>query len=180
MIEFRGTIDAKLYMRSISLHGGSLRVVAIACAVVGLLGIRGLGTTALALAGVGLALLLVPWLVARNTLRTSALLRTPFTGHLDDVGFHAESANGQSNIAWPLFYRGVVQPDVILLYVSSRQFLILSRAFFAGDAEWAAAQELVRGKVSLKRPLGLRLLLFGFWILIVVLVWALIQIATAP
>jgi hypothetical protein len=183
MIEFEGAIDRDLYIKALRRQGASplwLGVMLFAVGICGVISTAGTlrWTVPLLLLGLGLFLLVLPYWYTRQAFRTSSILGQAFTGHVDASEFVAESPHGRSNIQWAAFHRAMLTPDLVLLYVSSQQFYILSRRFFKSDADWSELQAIVAGHVRLKKPAQSALQAGLLWFAIVVsafIVWTLLQ-----
>ena len=108
-------------------------------------------TVAAALVGLGFAL---PYLLARNTLRTSPLFKTELRHVFNDTGVETVTSASQSRVDWSGFYRAVEIKEFVLLYMSSRVFYIVPKRSFSGPDQLEAFKSLLRrkmeGKVKLK------------------------------
>lgn len=107
-------------------------------------------------------------------------MREGFAGSADESHFVIKSAYGTSDIPWEKFHRAFIAPDMVLLYVSSQQFFSIPRGFFATDAAWNELSALVGRRVPLRRrgPMVLRTVLL--WLAIIVCVFLLWSVASAP
>ncbi len=157
MLEFRGQLDRTLYRRALTTNARSVMSFGAILLVVGLWGLSNAHLDEVVSFAVpfgvsllGVNLLFAPWLTTRNVFRTNKLVDQPFTGHLDDHGFTAQGAFGSIDLPWSSLHRARVTPEFILLFVSGQQFYIVAKRFFADDASWEAARELVRSRVEAK------------------------------
>ena len=157
MIEFSGTLDRTLYRRALSTKLRSLRVIAVLLAITGAWGLLNVHDDDPSSWGVplfvflfGIYCLMTPWLVARNAFRTSTLMGQPFTGRIDENVFVLEMSVGRTELPWTALYGARVTPELILVFLSNQQFYILARRFFANDADWEAAREIISTRVPKK------------------------------
>lgn len=108
-------------------------------------------TVAAALVGIGFAL---PYLLARNTMRTSPMIKGELRYVFDEKGVEATTTASQSHMDWAGFHRAVEINDFILLYMSSRVFHIVPKKAFADSAQLEGFKSLLRrrmeGRVRLK------------------------------
>lgn len=80
--------------------------------------------------------------IRRVWLRTP-LLHEPVTGELSESAVVWQTPSTNSSFSWDKIVRRQVAPDMILLYTSERQALIIPQRYFATTEEWRAASELV-------------------------------------
>lgn len=188
MAQFKGTLTPDLYKRGLRHHGSAVPWFAVLLILTGISGmamaIFGGSDPGLAIstgiATLGVFLLIYPSLLARRTFKTNALLRDGFAGTANESSFVAESPNGVSNIVWEKFHQAVVAPDMVLLYVSARQFFILPHAFFASEGDWTEFQALVRQRVRLRSRGGVIVRLALAWLALVTCVFLLWSLGSAP
>lgn len=189
-IRFQGELDPRLRRRAQRL---ALRSVLPAWFLALLVG----GTLALGLAlllrgypvggafffSLGLLGLLILGLYALVTHRTHEpydALRQPFEGTLDEDGLEASSPAGSVRLAWPELERWKGSSTVVLLYQTSRRFLILAADHFANDRDWRAARSLVARKVPSTQPGDRRRVVMIFLVsfavfLVAALVWGFLR-----
>ncbi len=108
-------------------------------------------TVAAALAGLGFAL---PYLLARNTMRTSTMLGAELRHVFSETGVETVTSASQSRVDWTGFHRAVEIKDFVLLYMSSRVFYIVPKRAFADGAQLENFKSLLRGKMEGKIRLG--------------------------
>jgi YcxB-like protein len=175
MIEFKGTLTRELYARGLRHHGTSPLWLGVLFVLFGALGVVSAVRTGapwfvpLAIAAAGIYLILQPRIAAARMIRTNALIREGFTATADETGLTIVIPTGRSSIPWDKFYRWTVKPDMILLYVSAQQFLILPRTFFSSDSDWNQFQTLITQRVQarrLKSPLITALLWAGIVVMV--------------
>jgi hypothetical protein len=108
-------------------------------------------TVALALVGLGFAL---PYLLARNTMRTSPLFRSELRCVFSESGVEMATPASQSRVDWSGFHRAVELKEFVLLYMSSRVFYIVPKRSFSSPDQLEAFKSLVmkkmEGKVRLR------------------------------
>lgn len=124
------------------------------------------------LAVLALLALTIP-LSLRRVLDSNKQLQAPLTGAVTDQGLRIATLYGSSQLPWDVFYKVTIGRDVVLLYQSVQVCNVLHRRFFAGDAEWRSAVDLIRSHVTQKPPRswGKQLLtIFMIWVTIFVLV----------
>jgi hypothetical protein len=109
-----------------------------------------LTTAALALVAVGFAL---PYLLARNTLRTSPMIKGELRYVFDDDGVETITSASQSRMAWAGFHRAAELKDFVLLYMSSRVFHIVPKRVFADGPQVASFKSPLRRKMEGKARL---------------------------
>lgn len=156
-IRFQGELDPRLRRRAQRL---ALRSVLPAWFLAILVGgalalglallLRGYPVAAAFFFSLGVLGLLVLGLYALVTHRTQEAhdaLRQPFEGSLDEDGLKASGPGGSVRFAWPELTRWKGSSTVILLYQTSRRFLVLAADHFANDRDWRAARALVARKV---------------------------------
>ena len=111
----------------------------------------GFVAVAAALVGIGFAL---PYLLARNTFKTSPLFQGELSCTFTDSGVEMKTAASQSRVDWSGFHRAVELGDFVLLYMSSRVFYIVPKKSFSSVDQLEAFKSLLRrkmeGKVRLK------------------------------
>lgn len=188
MAQFKGTLTPHLYARGLRAHGAFPRWFAVVLLVIGIGGViaglpsrSGAAFASLsAFIALGVFALLYPALIVSRVFKTNALLRDGFSGTANEEAFTAESPNGVSRIVWEKFHRAAIRPDMVLLYVSARQFLVLPKVFFATDSDWTEFQTIVRQRVRLRSRAGtfLRTALLCF--VVIACVYLLSALATAP
>jgi hypothetical protein len=149
MLEFSGQIDRKLYIRALRQQGKGLIAIAVMLIAAGVWGLRSARMEepaswggALFVTLLGAFLIAAPYLTAQKALSTSAILRSPFKGTVDETHIVFESSYGRSDLPGPALHRAAIGPNLALLYSSAHQFHILSREFFADDSAWKAFCEL--------------------------------------
>ncbi len=161
-IRFQGEINPRLERRALRLAlRGVLPAWFLALLVGGALALglglvlRGYpvgGAFFFSLGFLGLLILGLYALVTHRTQEPHAALRQPFEGGLDEDGLEASSAGGSARFTWPEFQRWKGSSTVLLLYQSSRRFLVLAADHFANDRDWRAARSLVARKVPSNQP----------------------------
>lgn len=178
MIEFKGVFTRELYTQGLRLHGTTpvwLGVVLIIAGVLGTIGVVLTGAgwvfVPLAIGAGGIALILHPRIAAARVIRTNALIRDGCSGTADESGLTLVSPHGSSSIPWDKFYRSNVTPEMILLYVSAEQFVILPKTFFTSETGWNELQTLVTQRVTAKDTTSSTLITAVVWASIVVIVF---------
>lgn len=188
MVQFKGTLTPQLYRRAIRSHGPAAPWFAVLLLLAGIVGmVRGVtadNSNAVSVpAGVitaGVLLLLAPWFTAWRVFRTNAILRDGFAGTAGEDGFAAQSAYGTSNIPWEKFYQSVIEPEMVLLYLSAQQFWLLPRSFFTTDGEWNEFRTLVAQRVQPRRRGRRFLKLALLWVTVVACLFLLWSLESAP
>lgn len=102
-------------------------------------------TVAAALVGLGFAL---PYLLARNTMRTSPMIKGDLRYVFDENGVETTTTASQSHMDWAGFHRAVEIKDFILLYMSSRVFHIVPKKAFPDPAQLEVFKSLLRKKIE--------------------------------
>jgi hypothetical protein len=155
VIGFGGTLTRRDMTKA--LHTRGLVGFALFWLVIGLLNLafaatRGEGwLVGIILTAFGALLLVMPWFWAARQLETNALLRAAQTGSADESHIVIESEFGRTDLPWSAFHRMTVSRDVVRLYQANVAFNIISRSFFATDADWDAFCALVRAQPKPKR-----------------------------
>jgi hypothetical protein len=107
-------------------------------------------TVAAALVGIGFAL---PYLLARNTMRTSPMIKGEIRYVFGEGGVETVTSASQSRMDWAGFHRAVELKDCILLYMSSRVFHIIPKKAFADASQLEDLKSLLRRKMEGKTRL---------------------------
>ena len=107
-------------------------------------------TVAVALVGLGFAL---PYLLARNTMRTSPLFQNEIHCTFTDSGVEMKTSASQSRVDWSGFHRAVELKEFVLLYMSSRVFYIVPKRSFSTADQLEAFKALLRTKMEGKARL---------------------------
>lgn len=96
----------------------------------------------------GLIVLGLYALVTHRTQDPHPALAEPFEGELGEDGLEARSAAGGARFRWSEFEAWKASTTVMLLYQSSRRFLVLAADHFADERDWRAARSLVARKIE--------------------------------
>ncbi len=128
----------------------------------------------------GLLILGLYALVTHRMQEPHDALRQPFEGSLDEDGLTASSPAGSARFAWPELERWKGSSTVLLLYQTSRRFLVLAADHFADDGDWRAARSLVARKVPSGQPDDRKRLVAIFFVffavfLVATLVWGFLR-----
>lgn len=128
----------------------------------------------------GLLILGLYTLLTHRTHEPNDALRQPFEGTLDEDGLAASSPAGSVRLTWSELERWKGSSTVLLLYQTSRRFLVLAADHFANDRDWRAARSLVARKVPStqagdRRRLVVIFLVFFAVFLIATLVWGFLR-----
>lgn len=102
-------------------------------------------TVAAALVALSFAL---PYLLARNTMRTSPLFKSEVRHIFSEAGVETLTTASRSNVGWEGFYRAVEIKDFVLLYMSSRVFYIVPKKAFADAVQLENFKSLLRRKME--------------------------------
>ena len=102
-------------------------------------------TVAAALVGLSFA---VPYLLARNTLRTSPAFKGDLCYVFDENGVETTTSASQSRMTWAGFHRAVETKDFVLLYMSSRVFHIVPKKAFVDESQLQNFKSLLRTKME--------------------------------
>jgi hypothetical protein len=102
-------------------------------------------TVALALVGLGIAL---PYLLARNTMRTSSMLSAELRQVFSEAGVETVTSASQSRVDWTGFHRAVELKDFVLLHMSSRVCYIVPKRSFTNSAQLETFKSLLRTKME--------------------------------
>ena len=92
--------------------------------------------------GFGLFMIIAPRRAITKVWRNTPLLHEPTSGHLSEAGIKWKTTSTDSTLTWDKITRRHTTDDLILLYTSARQALILPRSYFKSDGEWDAAKTL--------------------------------------
>jgi hypothetical protein len=189
-IRFQGELTPRLRRRALRLAlRGVLPAWVLALLVGGALALglglllRGYPVGGAFFFSLGLLGLLVLGLYALVTQRLQEphnALGEPFEGELDEDGVVASSAAGSARFGWPEFRRWKSSSTVLLLYQTSRRFLVLAADHFADDRAWRAARSLVARKVPSTQSGDRRRLVIVFFLFFAfsvagTLVWSYLQ-----
>jgi hypothetical protein len=107
-------------------------------------------TVAAALVVISFAL---PYLLARNTMRTSAAFKGDLRYTFDASGVNAVTPASQSHMNWSGFHRAVELKDFFLLYMSSRVFHIVPKRVFSNPDQLDAFRSLLLSTLGAKTRL---------------------------
>ena len=107
-------------------------------------------TVAAALVAISFAL---PYLLARNTMRTSAAFNGDLRYTFDEKGVGATTSASQSQMGWAGFHRAAELKDFFLLYMSSRVFHIVPKRSFSSADQLEAFKALLRSRMEGKTRL---------------------------
>ena len=102
-------------------------------------------TVAAALVGIGFAL---PYLLARNTMRTSPMIKGEIRYVFSESGVETVTTASRSQMDWAGFHRAVEIKDFILLYMSSRVFHIVPKKAFVDASHLESFKSLLRRKME--------------------------------
>lgn len=120
----------------------------------------------------GLLVLGLYVLVTQRAQEPHDTLIEPFEGELDEDGLVASSANGSARFGWPEFRRWKSSSTVLLLYQTSRRFLVLAADHFADDRAWRSARSLIARKVPSAQSGDRRRLVIVFFLFLALTVVA--------
>lgn len=155
MVSFSGKIDRPALQRALRIHWKRLMIGGVLFGIAGALSLLsanmqkpGSWGAPLFLFLFGVFLVLSPWLVARQQMKTSSMVTAPITGTADEERVTFESEFGHSAIPWNRLHRAVVRPDMVLLYPSANQFFVVPESYFASRAEWEEFTRLVSQHVA--------------------------------
>jgi|GEM_PF-6620471 len=154
MISFSGTLDVKTYAKAVRKMsktpmyvGGPLLMVAVAVGAAR----PDLWLFSLIVGLFGVSMFFAPGRAARRIFATSAMIGAPHRYTADDDRLTIDTPYSSSNFPWRVFYTYRLDDDVILLYLSAAQSLVLPRNFFASGDEWEAFRTLLRAHVRQPR-----------------------------
>ncbi len=107
-------------------------------------------TVAAALVVISFAL---PYLLARNTMRTSAAFKSDLHYVFDERGVSSTTSASESRMDWSAFHRAVELKEFFLLYMSSRVFHIVPKRVFSSSDQMDAFRSLLRSAMGAKARL---------------------------
>ena len=70
------------------------------------------------------------------------------TGQVTEEGISWKTASTDSTFSWDKIIKRRLGPDLLLLYTSMNQALIIPRSYFRSVSDWEAARELVTRNVA--------------------------------
>jgi hypothetical protein len=71
------------------------------------------------------------------------LLHESVTGSLSETGVRWKTSSTDATYRWDQLVKHRIAEDLILLYTSTNQALIIPRSYFEGPNEWEAAKVLI-------------------------------------